>query len=236
MRGDNLNPIVDGVRADPAFGNIIATVTDTEIRRHEFYVNVMWYLAAPGPGLSRDLVNWKRVNIAAGWSRIYARNNSNGPFSPPPTGNLADDYGYGPADMPYRVNVQFNSNQVRPLAINLTWNASDGFPYNWTTGSDDNHDGLVDDRPAGVGLRTLRTTPQSTLNARATYTFARAGAGAVAGDAPASLPARPVCGGEQHHQPPELRGLQRRAGLAQLRKADDDSEPAEDRLRNQHQF
>ena len=34
-RGDNLNAIVDGVRPDPAFANVIAVVTDGESQRHE---------------------------------------------------------------------------------------------------------------------------------------------------------------------------------------------------------
>ena len=38
-RGMNLNPLVNGVRPDPDFANVIETVTDAEIRRHEFFVN-----------------------------------------------------------------------------------------------------------------------------------------------------------------------------------------------------
>ena len=38
-RGMNLNPLVNGVRPDPAFANIISTVTDAELIRHEFFVN-----------------------------------------------------------------------------------------------------------------------------------------------------------------------------------------------------
>ena len=47
--------------------------------------------------------------------------------------------------------------------------ASAGFPYNETTGLDNNGDGIVNDRPAGVGTWTLRTAAQSTINARFTY-------------------------------------------------------------------
>ena len=38
-RGMNLNPVVDGVRPDPAYANIIATVTDAQLIRHELFVN-----------------------------------------------------------------------------------------------------------------------------------------------------------------------------------------------------
>jgi hypothetical protein len=41
----------------------------------------------------------------------------------------------------------------------------------WTTGLDDNGDGLINDRPPGVGLWALRGTPQSTLSTRWAYTL-----------------------------------------------------------------
>ena len=39
-------------------------------------------------------------------------------------------------------------------------------PYTETTGFDDNHDGLLNDRPAGVGIWSLRTTSVWTLSTR----------------------------------------------------------------------
>ena len=180
-RGTNLNPInpATGLRPDPNFANIIETVTDTEIRRHELYANATLSLIAPNAP-NRDRINWRRLTLQAGYSMIHARNNSGGPFTPPPTGNPSDDWGPGGADNPYRINLSLISTQVRNLTANLTWNANDGNVYNWTTGTDDNHDGLLNDRPAGVGLRTLRTAPQSTISGRVQYTFAN--------DAPAQGP------------------------------------------------
>ncbi len=40
-----------------------------------------------------------------------------------------------------------------------------------TTGRDDNGDGFVNDRPAGVGLRSLRGAGATVLNARVQYAF-----------------------------------------------------------------
>jgi len=40
-----------------------------------------------------------------------------------------------------------------------------------TTGRDDNGDGIINDRPAGVGLWALRGTPQSTISSRFAYTL-----------------------------------------------------------------
>src|SRR4029079_19239376 len=52
-RGTNLNPIVSGVRLDPAYGNIISTVTDAQLIRHELYVNFNFGLVAPSPAVNR---------------------------------------------------------------------------------------------------------------------------------------------------------------------------------------
>ena len=38
-RGNNLNPLVNGVRADPNFANVIELVADATLLRHELYVN-----------------------------------------------------------------------------------------------------------------------------------------------------------------------------------------------------
>jgi hypothetical protein len=186
-RGKNLNAPVDGVRPDPAFANIIQSVTDTEIRRHELFMTVNLNLTAQSPAANGTRFDWRRLAFAGTYSIIHARNNSAGAFAVPPSGRVDTEWGPGPADMPYRINATLTSTQMRNLSAALTWFASDGFPYTWTTGLDDNQDGFLNDRPAGVGLRTLRTAPQSTLSSRVTYTFALAnavsGAGAVPGPA-----------------------------------------------------
>ena len=89
----------------------------------------------------------------------------------PPTGNVEDDWGPGPADSPYRVQLMVTSSQVRNLQVTGTYLTYAGFPYSWTTGFDDNKDGFLNDRPDGVGLRTLRGDGQQTTNLRVAYTF-----------------------------------------------------------------
>jgi hypothetical protein len=171
-RGRNLNAPVDGVRPDPNFANVIESITDTQIRRHELYVNAIISLVAPSPAVNQARFNWRRLNINAGYSWIRARNNGAGPFEVSPSGDPENDWGPGPADSPYRVQILMTSTQVRNLTANLTYSANAGGPYNWTTGFDDNLDGLLNDRPAGVGLRSLRGDGQQTLNARLQYAFA----------------------------------------------------------------
>ena len=168
-RGQNANPLTNGVRPDPEFANIISTVTDAEIIRHEIYVNFTLSLFTPSPSANGETFNWRRLALNGGYSFIRARRNAVGPFDVPPSGSLDTEWGHGPADNPYRVNVNLTSTQVRNWTINLSGNASDGYLYNWLTGLDDNQDGLLNDRPAGVGIWSLRSTPVWTLSGRATY-------------------------------------------------------------------
>ena len=172
-RGRNLNAPVDGVRPDPTFANVIESVTDTEIRRHEVYVNSTISLVAQSPGLNQARFNWRRLSMNASYSLIHARNNSAGFFAVPPTGNVDDDWGPGPADSPYRVQLLLTSTQIKNVTGNIAWLANSGFPYTLTTGFDDNRDGLINDRPAGVGLRTLRMAGQSD-DERARHVYLRA--------------------------------------------------------------
>jgi hypothetical protein len=170
-RGRNINPLVNGVRADPQYANVIEAVTDTQIRRHELYINTIIALAPPGPALNQGRLNWRRLNVNVGFNVLRARNNSNGSWAVPPTGDPEDDWGPGPADQPYRLQVLMTSNQIRNVTANLTFVANSGAPYTMLTGYDDNRDGFLNDRPAGVGLRSLRGDSQRTLNARFQYSI-----------------------------------------------------------------
>ena len=170
QRGTNLNAPIDGVRPDPSFANIISLVSDGEIIRNEFYLNFNWSWFTPSPTANRPLFNWRRVALNGGYAFVRARRDVMGPFDVPPSGTLATEWGNGPADNPYRVNLNVTSTQLKNLAANVTLLGTDGSPYNWTTGFDDNHDGLLNDRPAGVGIWSLRGAPQWTLNSRITYT------------------------------------------------------------------
>ena len=104
-RGRNLNAPIDGVRPDPNFANVIESITDTEIRRHEAFANAIISLAAPSPALQQARFNWRRLTMNAGYTLIFARNNSAGPFAVSPSGNIEDDWGPGPADSPYRIQI-----------------------------------------------------------------------------------------------------------------------------------
>ena len=170
-RGMNLNPLVDGARPDPAYANVIATMTDAQLLRHEFYVNFNLNLLAPSASSNRTQFDWRRLAANGGYSFIHARRNAIGPFDVPASGTLDTEWGHGPADNPYRVNVTMTSTQLRNLAVALSINAADGYPYMLTTGFDDNGDGLLNDRPAGAGIWSLRSSPTWTGSLRLTYSL-----------------------------------------------------------------
>jgi hypothetical protein len=163
--------LINGVRPDPNYANIISTVTDAELRRHELYVNFNLNLLAPSAASNRTQFDWRRLAANGGYSFIHARRNALGPFDVPASGTLDTEWGRGPADNPYRVNVTMTSTQLRNLAVAFSINASDGYPYMLMTGRDDNGDGLLNDRPPGVGLWSLRTTPVWTGSLRLTYSL-----------------------------------------------------------------
>jgi hypothetical protein len=189
-RGRNLNPRVNGVRQDPAFANVIEVVTDAEIRRHELFVNFTVNPMAGSPASPRtfDLRRW---TLNGNFASLDAKRNAAGPFSVPPSGTNDTEWGRGPADMPYRLFLSFVSTQVRSLTVNLSIQATDGQPYMHTTGIDNNQDGLLNDRPAGVGLLSLRGSKQTTANLRLAYAFT-AGVRPPVATAGAQAPAAPA--------------------------------------------
>jgi hypothetical protein len=178
-RGVNHNAPVDGVRPDPDFANVIESVTDTQVRRHELTLNSTINLAAQTPAATQARFNWRRVNLNASYAWTRMRSNAASFFEVSPSGDPEDDWGPGQQDSPYRVQLLATSTQLRNMTVNVTYSASAGSPYNWTTGFDENGDGIVNDRPDGVGLRTLRGAAQQTLNMRVQYALAFANAPGV---------------------------------------------------------
>ena len=175
-RGDNLNPLVNGVRPDPNFGNIIEVVGDAGSHQHQLTTNFQFNLAgqqAPSNPFSQagPRFNWHRLNINGTYTLGTFRNDADNRFWVPPTGDLNQEWGPAPGDVRNRVNVGISSQQVKNLNANLNVNAASGSPYNITTGYDDNGDGAFTDRPAGVGRNSARTDGQLTMNASVVYTI-----------------------------------------------------------------
>jgi hypothetical protein len=194
-RGLNVNPMIDDVRGDPRFANVIDVVSDAASRQHElrFDASINPGAMLPLPA-SAPRIKWKRTTVFANYTLSSLQNNTDSPFSPPPTGTLATEWGpanggsgssgtnipgliaFGGApttiDVRHRVNVSVNNQVVRNFVLSLAVNASSAPPYTLVTGEDNNGDGIFNDRPLGVGRNTLRASAQLNVNMFAGYNFA----------------------------------------------------------------
>jgi carboxypeptidase family protein len=193
-RGENLNVLVNGLRANPAFANILDVVSDAASIQHQLQVD-----ATVNPGAliplprSAPRINWKRTTVFANYTLASIRNNTDGPFSVSPTGTL--DTEWGPAlgggggggaflpgvisfggggnsvDIRHRLNFSVNNQIVKNLQLAVNLNATSAPPYTLLTGADTNGDGIFNDRPSGVGRNTLRASGQMTVNTMFGYVF-----------------------------------------------------------------
>jgi hypothetical protein len=170
MRGMNLNAPVNGLRPSPEFGNVIQVVGDGETRQH------MWNFGGqtnPPQEQGRTAARWnfRRFNFFGNYTLAWNRNNSDGAFSVPSTGDLDLEWGNAPGHVKHRFNGGFLSQAYRDLGIQINLNGHLGSVYGIQTGTDDNGDLIFNDRPAGFARNTELTDPTWTLNMFMNYSF-----------------------------------------------------------------
>jgi len=193
-RGLNVNERVNGLRPNPAFANIVDVVSDGAARQHQLQVDANINPGALLPAFNGPLVSWKRTTVFLNYTLAKVDSNTDGPFSIPATGNLADEWGpaasgpngpffifngvpiFGtPPGATYirsRLNVNFNNQIIRNVMVSLGVNTSTAPPYTLLTGSDNNDDGVFNDRPSGIGRNSLRASAQTNVFLFAAYQFA----------------------------------------------------------------
>ena len=171
-RGLNLNPPVNGIRLDPSFRNIVEVVPDAASRQHQLQIDANVNPGAMLPAFNGPRISWKRTTLFLNYTLAQRRNNSDGPFMIPSTGNLDLEWGPAGNDVRNRINVTFNNQIVRNLLVGLSARGSTGEAYTLLTGSDDNLDGVFNDRPAGVGRNTQRASGQAVADLFVAYQFA----------------------------------------------------------------
>jgi Carboxypeptidase regulatory-like domain len=171
-RGNNLNAPVEGIRPDPAFGNIVEVHTDANSRLHQLQLNVTANPGALFPVQKAPLINFKRTTVFFNYTFSRLLNNSDGAFSLAPTGFLGDEWGFAPGDIRHRLNLTVNNQIVKNLGISVNFNANSAPPYNIRTGKDDNGDLVFNDRPAGIGRNSERGEGAKSLNLNFSYNFA----------------------------------------------------------------
>jgi hypothetical protein len=171
-RGLNLNTAVNGIRPDPAFRNIVQVVSDAESRQHQLLFDGTINPGAMLPAFKGPLINWKRTTLFINYQLTFLRNDTDGPFAIPATGDLNAEWGPAANDVRQRANIAFNNQILRNVLVGLSANLSSGDAYTLLTGRDDNGDGIFNDRPSGTGRNTLRATGQTNLNLFLAYQIA----------------------------------------------------------------
>jgi hypothetical protein len=171
-RGLNLNTPLNGIRPNVAFANIVDVMSDAASRQHQLQMDANINPGAMLPAFNGPRISWKRTTVFLNYTLARLRNDTDGPFSIPATGDLTLEWGPAAGDVRNRLNLTVNNQIIRNLLMSVNLNTSNGPRYTVFTGGDGNLDGVFNDRPAGVGRNTLRATAQTSLNMYVAYQFA----------------------------------------------------------------
>jgi carboxypeptidase family protein len=152
------------VRPDPAIGNI--TQFDSTGRSQSDRLELRSTYRFPRRNI------FMNVNYALGQVRNHADS-----ATTLPANNFDPNAEWGPSrqDIRHRVQGQVNVPLLRGVRTSINFNAQSAAPYTITTGNDDNRDGVVNDRPAGVGRNTVRARAIWTMNVNINKQFAIGG-------------------------------------------------------------
>ncbi len=172
LRGENLNAPLNGIRPNPDFANIIQTVSDGQTHSDQLSTTLNVNLAGGVRNTAAALWNLRRTTFRVTYWIARANNDFDGPFVVPPSGSLDAEWAASPGDRRHRYQVSLNSQALKNLNASFSLGGNTGTPYNITTGFDNNDDSLFNDRPAGVGRNSARTSAQATVTANLTYSIA----------------------------------------------------------------
>ena len=172
MRSRNINAPVDGVRPNPAFGDITQFESTGESSSDRLTVGTRFRFA-----MKNQQMAMLNVNYTFG----HEKNHADGATSLP-SDSLNPDVDWGPSrqDIRHRLQVQAQAPILFGVRGNVNLNISSGVPYNMTTGRDDNDDGVFNDRPVGVDRNSLRGDTTWGLNLNLSRRFSLSGVTPVA--------------------------------------------------------
>jgi hypothetical protein len=107
-----------------------------------------------------------------------------------PANNLDPDAEWGPSrqDVRHRIQGMVNVPLFFGVRTSVNVQAQSAIPYTITTGSDDNRDGVVNDRPAGFGRNTERGSATWTMSLNVTKQIALGGPRDGQGGGPGGFP------------------------------------------------
>jgi hypothetical protein len=169
LYGRNLNAPAAGARPDPAFANVIETVSGARLDNQQLVATLTLNLAPGSRTPAQERFDWRRSTVKASYIAARVEGNSDGAFAVPPSGSLATEWGPNAGDRRHRISLSLNSQALRNVNTTLSLTANTGTPYTITTGLDNNGDLIFNDRPAGIGRNTIRTAAQYTWSFNAAY-------------------------------------------------------------------
>jgi hypothetical protein len=166
FRSRNLNaPDELGVRPEPTVGTVAQIASSG--RSATTRLNVGLNYRVPG----------RRLFFNTNYTLASVKNHADNATSLPADSRLPDaEWGPSSQDVRHRFNVMFNVGLPFGVRANVGANASSAAPYTILTGRDDNRDGVVNDRPAGVGRNSARGAARWEMNMRLSRAFGFGGA------------------------------------------------------------
>jgi hypothetical protein len=175
LRSVNVNAPVNGVRPDPAAGNV--TQIESTGRRAMDRIATFLMLRYPRVRGLMGNVSYQYANT---------RNFADSPLSLPADSTNPDaDWAPAVTDIRHRVFFMFNTPLGYGIRGSLQAQFSSAPPYTITTGSDDNGDTVFNDRPTGVGRNSARGASQWNVNLRVNRAINLGGV--LGGDGPMML-------------------------------------------------
>jgi hypothetical protein len=184
LRSININaPDEFGVRPDPTIGTV--TQFDSTGRTQSDRLELRSVYRIPRRNI------FMNVNYTLGQVKNHADS-----ATALPANNLDPDAEWGPSrqDVRHRIQGMINVPLFYGVRTSINVQAQSAIPYTITTGRDDNRDGVVNDRPAGLGRNTERGSALWTMNLNLTKQIAlgRPRTGGPGFPPPGGFPAGPV--------------------------------------------
>jgi Carboxypeptidase regulatory-like domain len=160
FRGRNINAPLDGVRPDPALGNITQVESTAKLR-----------VDSMTAGLNLNIPK-RRTFLFANYQFNRQLSDADGPFSLPANSyDLAAEWARVGGIPRHIASAVMNTSLTKAVRVGVSTSARSGAPYNLTTGFDGNGDTVFNDRPAGVARNSLTGHPFFDVAARVTYAF-----------------------------------------------------------------
>ena len=161
MRAVNINtPDEFGVRPEPGVGTVTQFESTGRSLSDRLNVNLNYR------------VPQKRIFMGGNYTLGQVKNHADS-ATQLPANSLDPDAEWGPSsqDVRHRMNAMVNVPLFLGSRVSVNANAQSASPYTITTGNDDNLDGVVNDRPAGVGRNSARGSVRYDLSLRLSRNF-----------------------------------------------------------------